>query len=110
MQEAQGSGEHMRRAAAQPGPLKDVNDSYGHATGDEVLKHIARQVQSAPRPGMCWGAGGRRDWRGGAQPAPCRRRGGRGAPSDPRRGRVSWRSPDGLEVVAGVSVGICIVP
>ena len=31
--------------------FKTVNDRFSHATGDEVLKHIARQVQSALRPG-----------------------------------------------------------
>ena len=51
VQEAQGSGEHIAVLLLNLDRFKDVNDSYGHATGDEVLKHIARQVQSALRPG-----------------------------------------------------------
>lgn len=90
--------------------FKDVNDSYGHAVGDEVLKHITRRVQGALRPGDMIGrmAGdeiivvartlrGRRDAeeiterliRSAAQP---------------------WHSPDGFAVVVGVSAGICMYP
>lgn len=62
VQEAQGSGEHIAVLLLNLDRFKDVNDSYGHATGDEVLKHIARQVQSALRPGMCWGAWRATSW------------------------------------------------
>ena len=110
VQEAQGSGEHIAVLLLNLDRFKDVNDSYGHTTGDEVLKHIARQVQSALRPGDVLGrlAGDElavvaRNLRHADGAAAMARHLIR-AVAEP------WRSPDGLEVVAGVSVGICMFP
>ena len=110
VQEAQGSGEHIAVLLLNLDRFKDVNDSYGHTTGDDVLKHIARQVQSALRPGDVLGrlAGDElavvaRNLRHADGAAAVARHLIR-AVAEP------WRSPDGLEVVAGVSVGICMFP
>ena len=110
VQEAQGSGEHIAVLLLNLDRFKDVNDSYGHATGDEVLKHIARQVQSALRPGDVLGR------MAGDELAVVARnlRHADGAAAMARHliraVAEPWRSPDGLEVVAGVSVGICMFP
>ena len=110
VQEAQGSGEHIAVLLLNLDRFKDVNDSYGHATGDEVLKHIARQVQSALRPGDVLGR------MAGDELAVVARnlRHADGAAAVVRHliraVAEPWRSPDGLEVVAGVSVGICMFP
>ena len=110
VQEAQGSGEHIAVLLLNLDRFKDVNDSYGHATGDEVLKHIARQVQSALRPGDVLGR------MAGDELAVVARnlRHADGAAAVARHliraVAEPWRSPDGLEVVAGVSVGICMFP
>ena len=110
VQEAQGSGEHIPVLLLNLDRFKDVNDSYGHTTGDEVLKHIARQVQSALRPGDVLGR------MAGDELAVVARnlRHADGAAAMARHliraVAEPWRSPDGLEVVAGVSVGICMFP
>ena len=110
VQEARASGEHAAVLLLNLDRFKDVNDSYGPTTGDEVLKHIARQVQSALRPGDVLGrlAGDElvvvarhlRHADGAAAVA----RSLIAAVAEP------WRSPDGFEVVVGVSVGICMFP
>ena len=110
VQEAQGSGEHIAVLLLNLDRFKDVNDSYGHATGDGVLKHIARQVQSALPPGDVLGR------MAGDELAVVARnlRHADGAAAMARHliraVAEPWRSPDGLEVVAGVSVGICMFP
>ncbi|WP_284337465.1 putative bifunctional diguanylate cyclase/phosphodiesterase [Comamonas sp. NoAH] len=90
--------------------FKDVNDSYGHSIGDEVLRHCARQVQSALTPGDL-----------------IARMAGdeivvltRGLTSAKDAGVIAerlinavaqpWKSPDGFAVVASVSAGICCYP
>lgn len=108
--EARASGEHIAVLLLNLDRFKDVNDSYGHATGDEVLKHIARQVQSALRPGDVMGR------LAGDELAVVARhlRHADGAAAVARHLITAvaepWRSPDGFEVVAGVSVGICMFP
>jgi len=110
VEEARATGEHIAVLLLNLDRFKDVNDSYGHATGDEVLKHIARQVQSALRPGDVLGR------LAGDELAVVARhlRHADGAAAVARHLIAAvaepWRSPDGLEVVAGVSVGICMYP
>ena len=108
--QALGHGEQMAVLLLNLDRFKDVNDSYGPSTGDEVLKHIARQVQTALRPGDVLGR------QAGDELAVVARqlRHADGAAAVARHliSAVAepWRSPDGFEVVAGVSVGICMYP
>ena len=110
VEEARATGEHIAVLLLNLDRFKDVNDSYGHMTGDEVLKHIARQVQSALRPGDVLGR------LAGDELAVVARhlRHADGAAAVARHLITAvaepWRSPDGFEVVAGVSVGICMFP
>ncbi len=108
--EARLSGEMMAVLLLNLDRFKDVNDSYGHAVGDAVLQHIARQVRSAVRPGDLLGR------MAGDEMAVVVRnlRHADGAAAVAREliaaAAVPWRSPAGLEVVVGVSVGICMFP
>ena len=111
VQEAGASGEHIAVLLLNLDRFKDVNDSYGHAVGDEVLKHITRQVRSALRPGDLVGR------MAGDEIAVVARnlRHSDGAAAAVARSLIAavgqpWTSPDGIEVVAGVSVGICMFP
>ncbi|AOG24681.1 putative bifunctional diguanylate cyclase/phosphodiesterase [Acidovorax sp. RAC01] len=108
--EARESGEIVAVLLINLDRFKDVNDSYGHTTGDAVLRHIARQVQSALRPGDVLGR------LAGDELAVVARhlRHADGAAAVARHLIAAvaepWRSPDGFEVVAGASVGICMFP
>ena len=110
VEEASVSGERMAVLLLNLDRFKDVNDSYGHATGDQVLKHMVQQVQSALRPGDVLGR------LAGDELAVVARhlRHADGAAAVARQLIVAvaepWSSPDGFEVVAGVSVGICMFP
>ena len=108
--QAQARGERMAVLQLNLDRFKDVNDSYGHTIGDFVLQHIARQVTSAMREGDALGrmAGDEiavlvRHLQHHDEAAEVARRliAAVGVP---------WRSPDGLEVVVGVSVGISLFP
>ena len=110
VQQARASGEMLAVLLLNLDRFKDVNDSYGHAVGDAVLQHIARQVRSGVRPGDLLGR------MAGDEMAVVARnlRHADGAAAVAREliaaAAVPWRSPDGLEVVVGVSVGICMFP
>ncbi|RYF78978.1 MAG: bifunctional diguanylate cyclase/phosphodiesterase [Comamonadaceae bacterium] len=110
VQEAHPSGELIAVLLINLDRFKDVNDSYGHTTGDAVLKHIALQLQSALRPGDVLGR------LAGDELAVVARhlRHADGAAVVARQlmaaVAVPWRSPDGFEVVVGASVGICMYP
>ena len=90
--------------------FKDVNDSYGHAVGDEVLRHIARQVQSALRPGDLIAR-----MAGDEIVVLARQLPGVHDASDIAERLIHaaaqpWKSPDGFAVVVSVSAGICCYP
>ncbi|WP_343590764.1 EAL domain-containing protein [Paracidovorax wautersii] len=107
---ARSSGEQMAVLLLNLDRFKDVNDSYGHGVGDQVLQHIARQVQSAMGADVLVGR------LGGDELGVLARR--LGQPED--AGTIAqtmiaaaadpWRSPEGFEVVAGASVGIALFP
>ena len=110
VQQATSSGEMLAVLQINLDRFKDVNDSYGHAAGDAVLKHIALQVHSALRPGDLLGR------MAGDEMAVVVRnlRHADGAAAVARQllaaVAVPWCSPDGFEVVVGASVGICMFP
>ncbi|HQQ69815.1 MAG TPA: PAS domain S-box protein, partial [Alicycliphilus sp.] len=106
MNQALADGEQLAVLLLNLDRFKDVNDSYGHAVGDEVLRHITQQVRLSLRPGDLVGrmAGDEiavlvRELRhiDGAAAVARHLIDATGKP---------WRTPDGIEVVAGVSVGI----
>ena len=110
MNEALADGEQLALLLLNLDRFKDVNDSYGHAVGDEVLRHITQQVRLTLRPGDLLGR------MAGDELAVLVRhlRGAEGAAAVARHlmeaARKPWRAPDGMEVVAGVSVGIGMFP
>jgi len=90
--------------------FKNVNDSYGHAVGDEVLKHIVQQVRGALRPDDLIGR-----LAGDEIAVVVRHLGHAGGAAAVARNLIDavarpWCSPEGITVTVGVSVGICMYP
>jgi diguanylate cyclase (GGDEF)-like protein/PAS domain S-box-containing protein len=90
--------------------FKDINDSYGHLAGDELLQHVAerltqrlRQSDTLARLGGDEFALLMHDLRHDDDAARLAAE-LLGALSEP------WRSSEGVEVSVGVSIGICIYP
>ena len=110
VQQARQSGEQMAVLLLNLDRFKDVNDSYGHLVGDEVLKHIARQVQGALCPGDMIGR-----MAGDEIIVLARELHGHGDAEEIaerliRAAAQPWHSPDGFAVVVSVSAGICMFP
>jgi len=108
--QAQASGEYLAVLLVNLDRFKDVNDSYGHGVGDKVLQHLAQQLRTAVRPGDFLGrlAGDElavvaRNLHSLDDAATVARQ-LLAAVAEP------WYSPQGLEVVVGASVGICMFP
>lgn len=110
VESADGGGENMAVILLNLDRFKDVNDSYGHAVGDEVLRHTARQMQAALRPGDTIAR------MAGDEIVVLARHLNR--PEDASAIAESliqaagqpWKSPDGFAVVVSVSAGICCYP
>lgn len=110
VEQARVNGEMMGVLLINLDRFKDVNDSYGHAVGDQVLQHLAHQVSTALRPGDLLGR------LAGDEMAVVVRnlRHADGAAAVARHLLTAvaepWHSPAGFNVVAGASVGICMFP
>ncbi|MBY0409612.1 MAG: diguanylate cyclase, partial [Burkholderiaceae bacterium] len=110
VQTATASGEYLAVLLLNLDRFKDVNESYGHTTGDEVLRHITRRMRLSLRPGDLLGR-----LAGDEFVVVVRRlRHADGAAAVARNliraVAEPWHSPDDIEVVAGVSVGIAMYP
>ena len=90
--------------------FKDVNDSYGHSIGDEVLKHIAVQVQGALRCDDIIGRLAGDELCVVAQNLDGDEDAVEVAERLMAAAAKPWTTPDGLSVVVSVSVGICLYP
>lgn len=90
--------------------FKDVNDSYGHSIGDEVLKHIAAQVQGALRSGDIIGRLAGDELCVVAEALDGEEDAIEVAERLMAAAAKPWTTPDGLSVVVSVSVGICLYP
>jgi diguanylate cyclase (GGDEF)-like protein/PAS domain S-box-containing protein len=90
--------------------FKDVNDSYGHSVGDEVLKHIASQVQGALRCGDIIGRLAGDELCVVAPHLSGEKEAVEVAERLMAAAAKAWITPDGLSVVVSVSVGICLYP
>lgn len=90
--------------------LRDFNDSYGHAVGDQVLCHVAARVQAALRPGDLIGR-----MAGDEIAVAALDLGSEGDAAHLAQRLIAaaaqpWHTPDGMEVITGVSIGICLYP
>lgn len=110
VQEAAEHGEQMAVILLNLDRFKDVNDSYGHAVGDEVLRHIARQVQSALRPGDLIARMAGDEIVVLARHLAAMEDASEIAERLIHAAAQPWKSPDGFAVVVSVSAGICSYP
>lgn len=90
--------------------FRDVNDSYGHAVGDQVLRHVALQVQAALRPGDLIGRMAGDEIAVAAMDLGTEAEAAQLAQQLIAAAAQPWHAPDGVDVVPGVSVGICLYP
>ncbi len=104
------SGERLAVLLLDLDRFKDVNDSFGHPVGDELLQHVALRLRERLRAGDTLAR------LGGDEFALLMQHPQRD--EDPARLAQSlidalaqpWRSSDGVELVVGTSVGICLYP
>ena len=90
--------------------FRDFNDSYGHAVGDQVLCHVAACVQAVLRPGDLIGRMAGNEIAVAAQGLGSEVEAAQLARRLVAAAEQPWHTPDGMEVVAGVSIGMCLYP
>lgn len=90
--------------------FKDVNDSYGHAVGDEVLLHIARQIEGTLRTGDIAARMAGDEFVVVARRLNSTRQASSIAEQLIKTIEQPWKSPDGFFLVIGAHAGICMYP
>ena len=90
--------------------LRDFNDSYGHAVGDQVLCHVAARVQAVLRPGDLIGRMAGDEIAVAALDLGSEIDAAQLAQRLIAAAAQPWHTPDGMEVITRVSVGMCVFP
>ncbi len=90
--------------------LRDFNDSYGHAVGDQVLCHVASRVQAVLRPGDLIGRMAGDEIAVAALDLGSEIDAAQLAQRLIAAAAQPWHTPDGMEVITRVSVGMCVYP
>lgn len=90
--------------------LRDFNDSYGHAVGDQVLCHVASRVQAVLRPGDLIGRMTGDEIAVAALDLGSEIDAAQLAQRLIAAAAQPWHTPDGMEVITRVSVGMCVYP
>lgn len=90
--------------------FKDVNDSYGHLVGDQLLQHVAQCLSGRLRVADTLARLGGDEFALLMRKLQHAEDAARVAEDLMAALAQPWRSEGGLEVTAGVSVGICVYP
>ena len=90
--------------------FKDVNDSYGHLVGDQLLQHVAQCLSGRLRVADTLARLGGDEFALLMRNLQRAEDAARVAEDLMAALSTPWRSEAGLEITAGVSVGICVYP
>lgn len=90
--------------------FRAVNDSYGHAIGDQVLCHVAARLQAALRPEDLIGRMAGDEVAVAIMDIASEADAAHVAQQLVEAVAQPWHAPDGVGVVPSVSVGVCLYP
>ncbi|KQM70229.1 bifunctional diguanylate cyclase/phosphodiesterase [Xylophilus sp. Leaf220] len=108
--EAEREGEMLAVVLFDLDRFKDVNDSYGHLAGDELLQQVAARLGACRRPTDVLARLGGDEFALLMRNLPTGEDAASGAASCMEALAQPWHSRAGVELATGMSAGICLFP